>query len=231
MKDSKLPIFSRLEVCPDAESLAAAAAQRILAAAQDALAQRGRFSLALAGGSTPRRCYERLRQAAFDWSRVDVYFGDERCLPVAHPDRNDVMAADAWLDRVPLPAANRHVIPAERGPEAAAQAYAGALAGALPFDLVLLGLGEDGHTASLFPGNEALGRTEAVVPVFRAPKPPAERVSLSLDTLNSARRKLFLVSGAGKRDILARLAADPALPAARIHGAEWMVDRDAWPGA
>lgn len=223
-------MFDHCEVCLDAEALAEAATRFILASATAAMKARGRFTLALAGGATPRGCYERLREAAFDWSCVEIYFGDERCLPAGHPDRNDVMAATTWLDRVALPMRNRHAIPAEAGPVAAAAAYAELLVTALPLDLVLLGVGEDGHTASLFPGNAALEQREAVVPVFGAPKPPAQRVSLSLSTLNDARRKLFLVSGTGKRDIMRRLLVAPGLPAARINGAEWLVDRAAWPG-
>lgn len=222
-------IFERLEVCPDAEALAAAAAARILTQALAAVRSQGVFRLALAGGATPRRCYELLREADFDWSRVEIYFGDERCLPAGDPGRNDTLAARAWLDPVRFPPAKRHAIPAELGPEAAAAAYAAVLRPALPLDLVLLGLGEDGHTASLFPGNAALELTGAVVPVFAAPKPPSERVSLSLSVINAARHKLFLVSGAGKRGILRRLEGEPTLPAARVLGAEWLVDREAWP--
>ena len=222
-------IFERFETCPDAEALAAAAAARILTLGLAAVQAHGLFRLALAGGDTPRRCYERLRASNFDWSRVEIYFGDERCLPRGDSGRNDTMAGQAWLNHIPLPSGNCHPIPAELGPEAAAAVYAEVLRPGLPLDLVLLGLGEDGHTASLFPGNAALQQTQPVVPVHSAPKPPAERVSLSLAVLNAARHKLFLVSGAGKRDVLQRLASEPDLPAARILGAEWLVDRAAWP--
>ena len=222
-------IFERLEVCPDAEALAAAAAARILTLALTALRSQGVFRVALAGGATPRRCYELLYAADFDWSRTEIYFGDERCLPPGDPGRNDTLAALAWLDHVRLSPGNPHAIPAELGPEAAAAAYAAVLRPVLPLDLVLLGLGEDGHTASLFPGNAALELAQPVVPVFGAPKLPASRVSLSLSAINAARHKLFLVSGAGKREVLRRLEGEPGLPAARIRGAEWLVDREAWP--
>ncbi|MDE2342390.1 MAG: 6-phosphogluconolactonase [Betaproteobacteria bacterium] len=222
-------MFAHFEICPDAEALATAAAARILTLGLAAVQARGLFRVALAGGDTPRRCYERLRASSFDWSRVEIYFGDERCLPQGDSGRNDTMARQAWLNHIDLPPDNCHPILAELGPEAAAAAYAQVLRPGLPLDLVLLGLGEDGHTASLFPGNAALQQTQPVVPVHSAPKPPAERVSLSLSVLNGARHKLFLVSGAGKREVMQRLAAEPDLPAARIQGAEWLVDRAAWP--
>ncbi len=221
---------SRIEVFPDVEALANAAADRIARLAQQGLAQRDMFRLALCGGRTPRRCYVQLRQRALDWSRIEVYFSDERCLPRDDPDRNDVMAYDALLGHVPIPPAQIHAIPAELGPAEAARAYARVVAPGLPFDLVLLGMGEDGHTASLFPDHPALGSKATVVPILDAPKPPALRVSLGLDVLNAARHKLFLVTGAGKHEALQRMNHGALFPAARIAGAQWYVDRNAWSG-
>jgi 6-phosphogluconolactonase len=210
----------------DLESLSIAAARRIAELAAEAIAARGVFRIALAGGETPRRCYEQLRQLPLDWARVQVYFGDERCLPVGDPQRNDVMARAALLDRVDIPAANVHPIPAELGAAAAAASYAATL-GCEPLDLALLGMGEDGHTASLFPDNPATASRDSVVAVFGAPKPPPERVSLGMDTLNAARHKLFLVAGAGKRTALERMARGERLPAAAVADAEWFLDRTA----
>jgi len=133
------------------------------------------------------------------------------------------------LNHVAIPSANVHAIPAERGAQLAAAEYAALLEQAAPLDLVLLGMGEDGHTASLFPGNPALANAAPVVAVFDAPKPPPERVSLGITTLNAAREKLFLVAGAGKHGALERIAQGGALPAALVTGAEWHVDRAAWP--
>ncbi|GAB4123172.1 MAG: 6-phosphogluconolactonase [Sideroxydans sp.] len=221
-----LPHAARLIVCTDAEALAAAVAQRIAALVEQTLAIRPVCRIALAGGDTPRRCYTLLRELPLPWSRLDFYFGDERCLPVGDAERNDTMACASLLPTA-LPA-RFHPIPAERGAQAAAADYAGLL-GDVTLDLVLLGMGEDGHTASLFPGNPALQLVAPVVPVFNAPKPPSERVSLSLATLNAARHKLFLVAGRGKRQALQRIARGEHLPAAQVLDAEWYLDHAAMP--
>ncbi len=199
----------------------------ILKAAADAIAERGAFRIVLAGGETPRSIYARVACAHADWDRWHVYFGDERCLPPDDPGRNSVMARSAWLDRVAIPTAQIHEIEAEQGPEAGAQGYAATLSDIGPFDLVLLGLGEDGHTASIFPGGRwdrmAGGNSTdddvaipPVVPVFDAPKPPSERISLSPGRLGDARRVLFLVAGKGKQIAVARWQAGDPIPASRI---------------
>ena len=222
----ELPGAQRVMVYRDVEALSLAVAQRIAELATQSIALRGRFRIALAGGQTPGRCYELLRELPLDWSRVEIYFGDERCLPPGDKDRNDAMAFDALIRHIDLPQANLHPIPAELGADQAALVYARLLDKTGALDLVLLGLGEDGHTASLFPDNAALGSDAAAVAVYGAPKPPPERVSLSLLTLNAARSKLFIVSGDGKRDALRHIAQKPA---GRIVGAEWHLDRAAWP--
>lgn len=211
----------------DLDALSLAVALRIAENARQAIADRGVFHLALAGGLTPARCYERLSQLPLDWSRVQVYFGDERCLGVGDEARNDTMARKALFSRIDIPVANLHSIPAELGALQAATAYEKILPA--PLDLVLLGLGEDGHTASLFPGNSATESEAAVVAVFGAPKAPPERVSLGFSAINSARIKLFMASGASKRDALRRIESGCDLPAARVSDAEWHVDRAAMP--
>lgn len=218
-----------LTVHEDQAALSLAVAQRIAVSAKQAIAARGFFNLALAGGETPRRCYEHLRDLAVDWASVQVFFGDERCLPAGDAQRNDTMAHESLLKHVAIPLQNVHRIPAELGAIAAADRYAAVLSQIDRLDLVLLGLGEDGHTASLFPGNPATDSLSSVVAVFDAPKPPPERVSLGLSTLNAAREKLFLIAGAGKREPLGRIKQGSLLPAAQITGAEWHVDRAAWP--
>jgi 6-phosphogluconolactonase len=198
--------------------VARAAVQLIAEAASSAIEARGVFRIVLAGGSTPRTVYRALRDLATPWSAWRVYFGDERCLPAEHADRNSRMASAAWLNDVPIPPGNVHPIPAELGPERGAAAYSRVLQEVDDFDLVLLGLGEDGHTASLFPGHDwgqAPG-SPAALAVHDAPKPPRERVSLSAERLSRARQVVFVVTGAGKREAVTAWRAGEAIPAAAI---------------
>jgi 6-phosphogluconolactonase len=206
---------------PDGAAFAAAALERILAAAANAIRARGQFLVVLAGGNTPRAVYQRLREARADWSAWQIYFGDERCVPRDDAARNSRMAGEAWLDHVAIPALQRHPIPGELGALAAAQAYCAILQPDAAFDFVLLGLGEDGHTASLFPGHdwgEAAG-SPAALAVLDAPKPPRERVSLSAARLSHAREVLFMVGGDSKREALAQWRAGAAIPARAIRPA------------
>ena len=202
----------------DATALHRAAVERIVDAAARAIERRGRFLIVLAGGSTPRDIYRSLRDADTDWSRWHVYFGDERCLPADNPERNSRMVADAWLDHVFIPHDQMHPLPAELGPERAARDYVKTLRNVGDFDLVLLGLGEDGHTASLFPGHDwgVASNSPDVLAVFDAPKPPPHRVSLSAARLSRARAVLFLVAGETKRDAVARWGRGADIPARAI---------------
>ncbi|MDQ3286741.1 MAG: 6-phosphogluconolactonase [Pseudomonadota bacterium] len=212
---------TRWHPAADADAVRETACRQVLDAADEALRERDRFAIVLAGGSTPRGVYRMLRGADTDWSKWHVYFGDERCLPPRDPERNSTMAAEAWLDHVTIPDGQVHVIPAELGPDAAASAYADQLQDVDEFDLVLLGLGEDGHTASLFPGHDpgrAAGSPDAI-PVFDAPKPPPQRVSLSAQRLGRSRAVLFLVTGEGKRDALGQWRAGASIPAREIRPA------------
>ncbi|MBI5919487.1 MAG: 6-phosphogluconolactonase [Nitrosomonadales bacterium] len=190
----------------------------ILETAESAIRQRGDFHLVLAGGTTPRRVYAALSQSPANWGHWHIYFGDERCLPPAHAERNSQMAHESWLTHVAIPATNIHTISAELGAREAAQRYAAKLASVGEFDLVLLGLGEDGHTASLFPGHEAGEAADApdALAVFDAPKPPPERVSLSAHRLSYAKRIVFLVTGAGKHPAVQAWRNGELIPAARI---------------
>jgi len=212
--DNRSPTPWRLFDTPDA--VAEAASTLILQQADRAIAERGAFHIVLAGGSTPARCYRLLTESHSDWSHWHIWFGDERCLPADHPERNSRMAQQNLLSQVPIPASQIHPIPAELGPEVAAARYQSLIEPVLPFDTVLLGMGEDGHTASLFPGQrhpvDAL-----VVPVHGAPKPPPDRVSLGRSALGRCRQLLFLVSGAGKQTAVAAWRAGDLLPAASIH--------------
>lgn len=208
----------RWHVFPDDASLVANALARVMAAARDAVAQHGAFDIVLAGGNTPRKLYRALRHADADWTRWHVWFGDERCAPPDDPERNSKMARDEWLDHVAMPARNVHAIPAESGAREAAALYARELRSVDAFDLVLLGLGEDGHTASLFPGHDwgVHADSPGAIAVFKAPKPPPERISLSAHRLSNARAVMFLVEGAGKREAVAAWKRGEAIPAAAI---------------
>lgn len=218
---------------PTVEELRDSVVKLITQSAQAAIQKQGRFDIVLAGGSTPKAVYEKLASLKADWPAWHIWFGDERCLAPDHADRNSCMAHETWLSKVPIPEMQIHPIPAEKGAEAAAELYSQALEG-ISFDLVLLGLGEDGHTASLFPGHAwDVSPARAAIPVHGAPKPPSDRVSLSLSHLNLAKQVLFIVTGEGKRDaVQAWKAADASLPVAAFAGnVQVYLDSAAVPGA
>lgn len=224
----------RWHVFPDREALAREVGRLILDSAQGAIRAHGEFRIVLAGGDTPRGVYSHLATQAAQWSRWQVYFGDERCLPGNDAARNDTMAREAWLGRVAIPAQNVHAIPAEAGAEEGARRYAAQLRQVGEFDLVLLGLGEDGHTASLFPGHGMGDGAQApdVLAVHEAPKAPADRVSLSAARLARSGQVFFLVVGADKRAAISAWQSGEALPAGRIRpasGVDVFVDSAAMP--
>ena len=204
--------------------LEAAAVRAILLAAQLAISRHNEFHIVLAGGNTPRRIYESLRSADTGWPAWHVYFGDERCLPADHDGRNSSMAGLAWLDHVAIPREQIHPIHAETGAEAAAADYMQTLKGIGQFDLVLLGLGEDGHTASLFPCHDPGSTPDApaVLAVHDAPKPPPDRVSLSANRLGAARQVMFLVTGEAKRQAVHDWRNGIDIPAAAVKPAGGM---------
>lgn len=229
------------------ETLAAvseAAAREIVDTAAGAVAERSRFVVALAGGETPRPLYGRLASEYRDavaWDRTDVCFGDERCVPPHNPASNFRMAWSILLGQVPILEEHVHRIPGELGPDAAARDYDARLrslfvddATTPTFDVTIMGVGADGHTASLFPGDPALGeRKRWAAPVLGPPQAKVqERVTLTLPLLNRSRLVLFLCAGAEKRDVASRIlsGAAPELPAAQVRGIErtlWLLDRAA----
>jgi 6-phosphogluconolactonase len=217
------------------EKLRLATRDEILACAAQSIIARGKFLIVLAGGTTPRDVYRLLCDGATDWSKWHVYFGDERCLPPAHADRNSRMAQESLLQHVPIPAGQIYPMPAELGPDAAAKAYSATLEDVGLFDLVLLGMGEDAHTASLFPGHTwESDPVMPAIPVRGAPKPPADRVSLSASRLSAARRVIFLVTGAGKQDAVRLWGNGAVVPVAAVRpesGVEVFLDAAAEPGA
>ena len=218
------------KVLESAEGVAQVACQRITELEQQAIQQHGQFRIVLAGGSTPQKVYQLLSEQTHDWQHWHIYFGDERCLPADDAARNSEMARQALLATVTIPSSQIYVIPAELGPEEAAQRYTRTIEHAMPFDLVLLGLGEDGHTASLFPG-DIHPANQLVVPVNNAPKSPPQRVSLSARVLSECRHLLFLVVGDGKRNAVSRWRSAGDIPAASVgwlETGEVLLDQAAW---
>lgn len=206
---------SRWHILETTDLVASAAGVQILAAAERAIAARGRFKLVLAGGNTPEKIYRLLAHSQADWANWFIYYGDERCLPADDAERNNILAEQAFLTHVAIPKTQIFTIPAELGNEAAAVTYNPIVAGALPFDMVLLGMGEDGHTASLFPNH--IHSAEAFVhAVNRSPKPPTERVTLSVGALSDTEELLFLITGANKTAIVKQWQAGDDLPIAHI---------------
>lgn len=248
-------------ISSDSTALIEAAALRIATASEEAIRARGRFTFALAGGSTPRSLYQllasdqfaaRVRHAPIDWSRVEFFWGDERCVAPDHPDSNYRMARESLLDRIAAAPERVHRMRGEELPERGAAAYEALLhecfdigpGGPPPvFDLILLGMGADGHTASLFPGTAALGERTRWVVENRADPAGMARLTLTFPVLNAASKVLFLVSGADKaarvRQVLERTPGPgerqgqgmAALPASQIQPVrgqlEWMLDRAA----
>jgi 6-phosphogluconolactonase len=194
----------------DADACAAAAADLVAEAVRS-----GARHLVLAGGTTPLATYTRLDAMDLPWDGVHLWYGDERCVPFDHPDSNH----GAVAARLRAPGAVWHPMSATLGPVAGAEAYAQELqdAGAT-FELVLCGMGPDGHTASLFPHHEALQARGLTVGIVDSPKPPPERITLTLEALNAGRRLLLLVTGAGKAQALARVLAgpDPGTPSSLL---------------
>ena len=245
----------RVEVHADAAELTAAAAEQVAALLQAAIERRGHASVALAGGSTPRPLYRALAaeplRSRIEWRSLDVFWGDERAVPPDDPASNYRMAGETLLSRVPLPADGIHRVHGELDPAVAARLYEEALILTLggrsadgeppSLDLVLLGLGADGHTASLFPAAFAGHQDDPgfdphparLAAAAEAPAAPRRRITLTLSCLRAARHVVFLVAGAAKADAVARTlaAAPPLTPAARVrpwHGdTTWLLDRAA----
>jgi 6-phosphogluconolactonase len=231
----------QLSVHPDPEAAAMAAADRIAAGVAEAQSARGAAHVSLAGGTTPRRAYELLPARLVDPAHVDWWFGDERCVPPDDPESNYRLVAESLLAGAAIPPARVHRVHGEDPPLVAASAYAEELALDVPagedgvpvLDVAVLGLGEDGHTASLFPGDPALDVTDALVVHVVAVKPPPNRITLTLPVLRSAREVIILATGAGKRDAVSRVLAgpDPATPASLLADADvtLVVDGEASP--
>ncbi|HSK42922.1 MAG TPA: 6-phosphogluconolactonase [Candidatus Binatia bacterium] len=232
-----------IKIVPDAVTLARTAAKEFHQLAEAAVEKRGRFSVVLSGGNTPRAVYSLLATEHKDlpWDAIHIFFGDERHVPPDDPDSNFRMASESLLSKVPIPGKNIHRIQAELEAEAAAQEYESQLRDFFHltnhdwphFDLIFLGIGEDGHTASLFPGSKALTeRTRRVVANW-VEKFKAFRITVTLPVLNHAPEVVFLVSGAGKAQILSQVLrpGGKKFPAQSVQPQDgrllWLVDQDA----
>lgn len=235
-----------VQVLDDVASLADRAARIFVDTAREAVRLRGGFNVALAGGSTPLRLYDLLAwdpyASEIEWKMTQLFWGDERCVPPSHIDSNYQQAQVQLLSKIEIPTRNVHRIHGEQGANHGAVLYEEELRrhfGKDPvFDLVLLGIGPDGHTASLFPGSDALeenGKWVVAVPHTTPPPPLVDRISLTLPVINAARQVMFLVAGAGKAQIIAQVMdanpPEPLLPAQRVEPAQgrliWLVEKSA----
>ena len=235
---------SVVRIFPDIEALSRAAAEEFRALADTAVSERGRFTVALSGGRTPKELYTILGTKPYvnliDWDSVHVFWADERCVPPEHSESNFRLAQELLISRVPIPGENVHRIRGEAGAENAAAAYEQDLKayfgedGYPVMDLVILGVGEDGHTASLFPGSfQVMENNRLAAPVFPGIQ-KKDRVTLTLPVLNHAQQVLFLVAGSSKQTIIRSILQEgnpDSLPAGLVHpvagSCTWFLDEDA----
>lgn len=228
-----------IEILFDRAAIVARALDLVLQAYETAISKHGRFTFVAAGGSTPKPLYEALRARSLDWSKFHIFWGDERYVPVTDPQSNEGMTRSAWLDHVTIPPENIHPMPTgESSPEIAAhkyeqhlQAFFGTTQGQFPqFDLILLGTGDDGHTASLFPGTAALDVSDRLITVGQKDSQP--RLTFTAPLINQAAQIIFLVDGAAKAQAVHAIMADQGDP--NIHPARliqghvtWLLDQKA----
>lgn len=234
---------AEIKIVPDSATLTRVAAQEFQRLAETAVQERGKFSVALSGGNTPRAVYSILASEHKDlpWDRIHIFFGDERHVPPDHPDSNFRMASESLLSKVPIPEKNIHRVQAELDAEAAAAEYEQQLSSFFQlkdhewprFDLIFLGIGEDGHTASLFPGSKALSEASRRVVANWVEKFKTFRITFTFPVLNHAAEVAFLVSGSGKAQILSEILqpGPPKYPAQKIQPENgrllWLVDQEA----
>ena len=236
----------QIAIYPDLGTLSQEAARYIVRLASEAIVTHGRFTIALSGGSTPKKLYSLLGSEPYrrqmDWAQVEIFWSDERCVPPDDPESNYAMAQQVLLSKIPLPANQVHRMPADQPDrEAASLAYAEEMQrtfgtdGIPTFDLIQLGMGPEGHTASLFPHQPSLHEQERLVMPVSVPKPPPERLTFTPPLLNAARHILFLVTGSEKSDavhaVLEGVYNPDEYPAQIVrppHGeVTWMLDREA----
>jgi 6-phosphogluconolactonase len=242
---------ANLQIVADKAALIERAAALTVDAIRTAIAERGQCTLALSGGSTPRPVYERLAAAEIDWQKIQIFWGDERYVPQDHPDSNARMAREAWLDRVSIPPEHIHPVPTAAGDaaidaaryEATVRSATGCPEGVPTLDVILLGMGDDGHTASLFPGTAVLTETQRLVQAGSKDGEP--RITFTFPLINQGRWIYFWVAGASKQAALGQIFAPGAAsggdrvrhyPASGVQPATaegqllWLLDRDAAQG-
>lgn len=212
-----MKVEKKLEVLPNKEALIERSLDLCLSKMQEALAERGRCTIALSGGSTPKPLYEALAAEDLPWDKIYVFWGDERYVPVDSPESNQKMARDLWLNKVDIPEANIYPMPTTGGDpaadaakhEAELQEFFQVSPGEFPsFDLILLGMGDDGHTASLFPHTDALKVSDRLITV--GAKEDQARITFTVPLINNARCVVFVVAGASKQPALDRIFAEEA---------------------
>jgi 6-phosphogluconolactonase len=233
-----------LEVLPDQKALIERSLNLVVSKIKAAIAERDRCTIALSGGSTPKALYQALAQENLPWEKIHVFWGDERYVSAEHPDSNQRMAGEAWLDRVNIPEGNIHPMPTDAGDPAIdaqkhdreLQEFFGGSAGEIPvFDIILLGMGDDGHTASLFPHTEALQVRDRLVTVGNKDGQP--RITFTVPLINQAISVIFIVAGASKKDALTQVFAPHpdgnTYPSALIQPKSgelwWLLDRASFP--
>jgi 6-phosphogluconolactonase len=234
-----------VQILSDLEAISHEAASLFVNASRNSIATRTKFAVAISGGSTPRRLYTLLSNPPYcdqvDWHKVHFFWADERCVPKEDEASNFKVAFERLLSKVPIPGGHIHRIKGEEDPEKAATDYEADIreffgASGLPvFDLVLLGLGEDGHTASLFPGSKSLDETTRLAVAVYLDKPNQSRITLTVRVLNNAAQILFLVAGSSKAPVLSEILSDGEkkkdFPAGRIKPVRgtmtWLIDREA----
>jgi len=219
--------MNNFKVFLNPEDVAQAAADYLFKKINECVDKKGHCHIVLPGGSTPARCLELLSKKSLPWESIHWYPGDERCYPAGHTERNDTMIMAKLFSHQPEYISNFHPIPAELGPEVGAETYAVLLTEIDIMDIVILGMGEDGHTASLFPDNPALEDRRSVVPVYNAPKAPDKRVSLGLTVLGNAQECIVIATGTNKQDALEKIKKGMQLPVSRVEPDVWFVDEAA----
>ena len=229
-----------IEILPDRSALITKALSSVLEAYERSIEAHGQFTIAVAGGGTPRPLYEALAEQSLDWSKVHVFWGDERYVPSTDPQSNEGMVRKAWLDRVSIPSENVHPMPtnypepttAAQNYEAELQDFFGSEQGEFPsLDLILLGIGDDGHTASLFPGTDALKVFDRLITVGKKDDQP--RITFTAPLINQAKQIMFLVEGSAKTKALQAILAESGdsniYPSRLIQGnVTWLIERSAW---